>query len=124
MLRLVLLYAIPEVHRFPRGQDVVSSCRLGQGAKASAGQRDGTSGAKIGKAHLTGAFAEAAVLVLRDHPAAQQYLARLAKKHAQGQALTILAQKLARAVYARLKRHGAFEREQCFPRYTIREGSG
>src|SRR5262249_52057608 len=28
ILRLVLLYAIHDVHRFPRVQDVVSSCRL------------------------------------------------------------------------------------------------
>ena len=76
----------------------------------------GTSGAKIGQAHLTWAFAAAAVLCLRDHPAAQTYLARLEKKHEKGQALTILAQKLARAVYDRLKRPGAFERETFFPR--------
>jgi hypothetical protein len=54
----------------------------------------------------------AAVLFLRDHPAAQKYLARLEKKHDKGKALTILAQKLARAVYYMLKRQGAFDRDK------------
>jgi transposase len=39
ILALVLLYAIHAIHRFPRVQAVVSSCRLGKGAKASAGTR-------------------------------------------------------------------------------------
>ena len=52
MLSLVLLYDIHDVHRFPRGQDVVSSCRLVTWARASAGKRDGTSGTTIGQAHL------------------------------------------------------------------------
>jgi hypothetical protein len=51
---------------------------------------------------------------LRDHPAAQKYLARLEKKHGKGQARTILAQKLARAVYPMLKRPVAFDRELFF----------
>jgi hypothetical protein len=55
-------------------------------------------------------------LCLRDHAAAQKYLARLEKKHDKGQALTILAQKLARAVYDRLTRQVAFDREQCCQR--------
>ena len=50
------------------------------------------------------AFSEAAVLFLRDNPAGQKYLTRLEKKHGQGKALTVLAQKLARAVYDMLKR--------------------
>ena len=120
ILSLVLLYDIHDIHRFPRVQDLVSSCRLVTCAKASAGKRLGTSGTKIGKAHLTWAFSEAAVLFLRDHPAAQQYLTRLEKKHDKGQALTVLAQQLARAVYHMLKRQVAFERETFFQR----EGRG
>ena len=111
MLRLVLLYDIHDIARFPRVQDVLSYCRLVTCARESAGKRYGTSGTTIGNAHLTWAFAEAAVLFLRDHPAAQQYLARLEKKHGKGKALTLLAQKLARAVYDLLKRHVAFDRE-------------
>lgn len=44
ILSLVLLDAIHDLQRFPRGQDVVSSGRLGTCAQAAAGQRDGTAG--------------------------------------------------------------------------------
>ena len=109
ILSLVLLYEIHDIERFPRVQDFASSCRLVTCAKESAGKRSGTSGSKIGHAHLTWAFAEAAVLCLRDHPAAQTFLARLAHKQSKGKALTILAHKLARAVYYMLKRQTAFD---------------
>jgi transposase len=116
ILRRVLLDELHDVHRFPRVQDCVSSCRLVTCARESAGKRSGTSGTKIGKAHLKWAFSEAAVLFLRDHPAAQKYLARLEKKHDKGKALTILAQKLARAVYHMRTRQVACEREMFFQR--------
>jgi transposase len=114
ILSLVLLYEIHDINRFPRVQDFLSYCRLVKCSKESAGKRLGTSGAKIGNAHLKWAFSEAAVLFLRDHPAAQKYLARLEKKHDKGKALTILAQKLARAVYYMLKRKVAFDKETFF----------
>ena len=116
ILSLVLLYEIHDIHRFPRVQDFLSYCRLVKCSKESAGKRLGTSGAKIGNAHLKWAFSEAAVLFLRDQPAAQQYLARLEKKHDKGKALTILAQKLARAVYYMLTRQVAFDTETFFQR--------
>jgi hypothetical protein len=112
ILSLVLLYDMHDMDRFPTVQDVVSSCRLVTCAKASAGKRLGTSGKKIGNAHLTWAFSEAAALFLRNNPAGQKYLARLEKKHDKGQALPILAHKLARAVYDLLKRHTAFALDQ------------
>jgi transposase len=114
ILSLVLLYEIHDINRFPRVQDFISYCRLVKCHKESAGKRLGTSGAKIGNAHLKWAFSEAAVLFLRDHPAAQKYLARLERKHDKGKALTILAQKLARAVYYMLKRKVAFDKETFF----------
>jgi transposase len=116
ILSLVLLYEIHRIERFPTVQDFVSYCRLVKCAKKSNGKRLGTSGAKIGNAHLKWAFSEAAVLFLRDHPAAQKYLARLEKKHDKGKALTILAQKLARAVYYMLKRKVAFDNNTFFQR--------
>ena len=116
ILSLVLLYEIHDINRFPTVQDFVSSCRLVKCAKESAGKRLGTAGTKIGNAHLTWAFSEAAVLFLRDHPPAQKYLARLEKKHDKGKALTVLAHKLARAVYDMLKRQVAFDQEQFFQR--------
>jgi transposase len=109
ILRLVLLYDIHRIDRFPRVQDVASYCRLGKCRKESGGKRLGTSGAKIGNAHRKWAFSEAAVLFLRNNPQGQKLLARLEKKHDKGKALTILAHKLARAVYYMLKRKSAFE---------------
>jgi transposase len=60
-LSLVLLYEIHPIDRFPRVQEFASYGRLVKCAKESNGKRSGTSGAKIGKAHLTWAFSEAAV---------------------------------------------------------------
>jgi transposase len=108
ILSLVLLYEIHDIQRFPSVQDFVSYCRLVKCAKESAGKRYGTAGTKIGNAYLKWAFSEAAVLFLRDNPAGQKYLTRLEKKHGQGKALTLLAQKLGRAVYYMLKRQQAF----------------
>jgi hypothetical protein len=119
----VLRYDIHDLHRFPRVQDFVSYCRLVKGAKASAGKRVGTSGTKIGHADLQWAFSEAAALFLRHNPAGQTRLARLEKKQGQGKALTILAHRLARAVYDRLKRETAFALEQFLHRYRSRAGA-
>ena len=101
LLRLVLLYDMHDIARFPRGQDCASSCRLVTCAKESAGKRSGTSGSNMGNAPLTWACSEAAVFFLRDHPAAQTCLARFEKTRRKGKALTILAHTVARAVYDR-----------------------
>jgi transposase len=114
ILSLVLLYEIHNIARFPRVQDFVSYCRLVKCARESAGKRYGTSGAKIGNASLKWAFSEAAVLFLRNNPAGQKYLARLEKKHGKGKALTVLAHKLARAIYSMLKRETAFDLDKFF----------
>lgn len=98
ILSVVLRDEIHDLQRFPRVQACVSYCRLVTCAKESAGTYDGTSGAKLGNAYLTGAFSEATVLVLRTNPAGQKALACLEKKQAKGQALTGLAHQLARAV--------------------------
>jgi hypothetical protein len=92
---------------------LASSCRLVKCAKESNGKRSGTSGSKIGPAHLPWAFAEAAVLCLRDNPEGQTCLANLEKKHGKGKALSICAHKLARAVYDMLKRKVAFDKKRC-----------
>jgi transposase len=106
---LVLLYESHDSPRFPRVQDFVSDCRVVKWAKESAGKRYGTGGSKLGNASLKWAFSDAAVLLLRDNPSGQKYLARVENKHGQGKAVTILAHHLARAVSFMLKRHTAFE---------------
>jgi len=114
ILALVLLYEIHDIRRFPSVQDFVSYCRLVKCGKESDGKHYGYSGAKIGNAHLKWAFSEAAVLCLHGNPAAQLYAARLATKHGKGKALTILAHKLARAVYYMLRRGHAFDPNRFF----------
>ena len=109
ILSLVLLYEIHDIRRFPRVQDFASYARLVICSKESAGKRLGTSGKKIGNAHLKWAFSEAATLFLRQNPAGQKLLGRLEKKHDKGKALSILAHKLGRAVYHMLKRKVAFD---------------
>jgi hypothetical protein len=94
----------------------VSSCRLVTWPRASAGQRSGTSGAKLGHADRTWAFSAAAGRWLRAHPAGQQSRARVENKPGQGQALTGLAHQLARAVDDRRTRAVAFETPTCFHR--------
>ncbi len=91
ILRLILLYEIHDIHRFPSVQDFVSYCRLVTCAKESAGKRYGTAGATIGNTHLKWAFSEAAVWFLRNNPAAQKYLARLEHNHGKGKAFTLVA---------------------------------
>ena len=114
ILGLTILYEIHTINRFPTIQDFSSYCRLVKSAKESGGKKYGTSGAKIGNAHLKWAFSEAAVGFLRRSDRAMLYKARLEKKHGKGKALSILAHKLARASYYILKRKTVFDMETFF----------
>jgi hypothetical protein len=53
-----------------------------------------------------------AALFLRQNLAGQRYFARLQRKHGKGKTLSILAHKLARAVYHMLTRQQAFDLER------------
>ena len=114
ILSLVILYEIHDINRFPSVQDFASYCRLVKPAKESGGKRLGSGGAKIGNVHLKWAFSEAAVLFLRNNEAAKIYRARLVKRHGKAKSLTILAHKIARAVFFILKRRTVFEPETFF----------
>jgi transposase len=114
ILSLVILYEIHDISRFPTVQDFASYCRLVKPAKESAGKRLGSGGAKIGNVHLKWAFSEAAVLFLRKNESAKLYRARLIKRHGKAKSLTILAHKIARAVYYILKRKTVFEPQTFF----------
>jgi len=113
ILALVILYEIHDLTRFARPQELASYARLVKCASASAGKIHGTSGAKIGNVHLKWAFSEAAVGFLRKNPAGKAYYERLVRKHGKGKALTVLAHKLARAVYYIWKRDQVFDQEKC-----------
>jgi len=112
ILALVLLYEIQDIPRFPRVQDFISYCRLVKCAKESNNKRLGTSGKKIGNVHLRWAFAEAAALFLRHNQPGKAYFTQLEHNHGKATALTVLAQKLARAVYYLLTRHQAVARQR------------
>jgi len=109
ILALVLLYEIQDITRFPRVQDFGSDCRLVKGTKESNGNRLGTSGKKIGNVHLRWAFAEAAVLFIRQSQPGKEYFATLEHSHGKAKALTGLAHKVGRAVYDLLSREQAFD---------------
>ena len=96
-----------ESTRCPRGQEGLASGRLVTGTTAAAGQRDGTSGPTSGTAPRTGAFAAAAGLLLRAHPAGHQALPTLEKNHGAGPAWPRLGQPRGRPVSAMCQRHPA-----------------
>jgi transposase len=96
ILALTLLYELHDIERFSRVQDFLSYARLVKSQKASAGKVLGTSGNKIGNAHLKWAFSEAAALFLKGNEQGKRYLDRLTVKHGKGKALSILAHKMGR----------------------------
>jgi len=112
VLALTLLYEIHDIRRFPSVQDFASYSRLVKCEKTSNGKSLGTSGAKIGNAHLKWAFSEAAVLFVAKCPQGKTLLARLERKHPKSKALSILAHKLGRAVYFMLAHNQAFDLER------------
>jgi transposase len=109
---LTILYEIHDIARFDSVQEFVSYCRLVKCSRQSAGKNYGFSGKKIGNVHLKWAFSEAAVLFLRNNPEGQKLVGRLEHKHGKAKALSILAHKLARAVYFILRREKAFDLTQ------------
>jgi len=109
IIPLVILYEIQDVGRFPRVQEFLSYARLVKPTRESAGKIQGHAGGKIGNAHLKWAFWELATTFLRANAPAQQLHERLKKKHGKGKALSVLAAKLARAVYFMLSRGQVFD---------------
>jgi transposase len=116
ILALTILYEIHDVARFERVQNFLSYARLVKCDHSSAGKKLGTGGAKIGNVHLKWAFSEAAVFFLRNNPAGQKHLRKLAGKHGKAKALSILASKLGRAVYFILSKERVFEMERFLAR--------
>ena len=112
ILSLVLLYEIHDIKRFKRTQELASYSRLVKCARESAGKVSGSGGTKIGNVHLKWAFSEAAVGFLRNNPEGKKYYDRLLHKHGKGKALTVLAHKLARAVYYIWKKDTVFDQEK------------
>lgn len=113
-LGLTLLYEIGDIQRFPTVKDFLSYCRLVKGTVASAGRIKGLRGAKLGNPYLRWAFGEAAVIAKRDPkligPLAQRLEARMGGN--KFKANTVLAIRLARAVYFMLHNKTVFDPER------------
>lgn len=109
-----ILYEIGDIDRFPTVKHFLSYCRLVKGTVASAGKIKGLRGAKLGNPYLRWAFGEAAVIAKRDHallgPLAQRLEARFNGN--KFKANTVLAIKLARAVFFMLKHKTGFDPER------------
>ena len=92
----VVLSALHTLRRFPGEGQSLAYARLGRGAPASAGKKQGPAGNKIGNAPLKGAFSEAPWLRLRARARAKAGRARRAKKHGKKRARGALAARLGR----------------------------
>jgi len=112
ILAMTIIYEIHDIRRFEGVQQFASYSRLVKCQASSAGKVTGTSGNKIGNAHLKWAFSEAAVLFVGKCPDGKKLLARIQRKHGKGKALSILAHKLGRAIYFMLARQRAFDLEK------------
>jgi transposase len=113
-LALTLLYEIDDIERFETVQRFSSYCRLVKGTVASAGKIKGLRGAKLGNPYLRWAFGEAAVIAKRDHavigPLSQSLEARMGGN--KFKANTVVAIKLARAVFFMLKNKTVFDADR------------
>jgi transposase len=114
ILSLVLLYEIHTIDRFPSVGDLLSYARLVTPKQTSDGKVTGQSGAKIGNVHLKWAFSEAVLWMLRYSEQAKAFLKRKEKKYGKSRAMTMLARKIARAVYYMLKQKEPFNAVKFF----------
>jgi len=110
-LGLTVLHEIGDIERFPTVKDFLSYCRLVKGTVASAGKIKGLRGARLGNPYLRWAFGEAAVIAKRDHKVIKPLADRLEKQMGGNKfkANTVVAIKLARAVYFMLKNKTVFD---------------
>jgi transposase len=113
-LGLTILYEIGDIERFPTVKNFLSYCRLVRGTVASAGKIKGLRGSKLGNPYLRWAFGEAAVIAKRDHQVIGPLSQRLEAKMGGNKfkANTVVAIKLARAVYFMLKNKTVFDPER------------
>ena len=114
ILSLVLLYEIHTIDRFPSVGDFLSYARLVTPKQTSDGKVTGHGGAKVGNVHLKWAFSEAVLWMLRYSEDAKALVKRKEKKYGKSRAMTMLARKIARAVYQMLKRKEPFDAVKFF----------
>lgn len=112
ILSATILYEIHDISRFPSVQQFSSYARLVKPDHQSGGKSVGSGCKKIGNHHLRWAFSEAVVIFIRDNEKAKNYLKRMQRRFSKSKALTILAHKLARAVYYILLRQEAWNEQK------------
>ena len=113
-LAMTIHYEVPDFDRFDTVQQFASYSRLVAPRGESSGKLGSSRGRKQGNVHLKWAFSEAAVLMLRANPRAQQLHARLVKRFGKAKALSVLAHKLGRAVFHMQKRQLPFDAERFY----------
>jgi len=109
MLALIILYEVDDINRFPTVGEFCNYCRLAPSNAESAGKTVGKQGRKMGNQYLKWAFTQAVVLTKRSDSPLGTYCDRLTAKHGKLTANTIMAHRLARAVYFMLKRRQVFD---------------
>ena len=109
ILALTIIDEIGDIDRFSSVQKFASYARLVKCKAESAGKTYGTSGNKIGNAHLKWAFSEAIVLHLRGNKKAQDYLKKLQRRMSKAKALSAFAHKLGRCIFFMLKNEKIFD---------------
>jgi len=123
VLSLVMLYEIQDIDRFENVGQFMSYARLVACAKESAGKKQGTSGRKIGSAHLKWAFSEAAALMIRSMPEAKAFMQKMTRQRGKARAVALVAAKIGRVVYWMMKRKQPFDAKQ-FWRSSLPKGFG
>lgn len=116
IIALTILFEVDSIDRFPSVQDFASYARVVKCTHESAGKKYGTGGAKIGNPYLKYVFSEAAGLMALYNPRIKTYLQKIEPKHGKGKSKIILAHKIARAVYYRLKRSTVFDIDKFLPK--------
>lgn len=109
ILALTFLFEIEDINKFPRVQNFVSYCRVVKCIRESSGKTYAPKNAKIGNPTLRWAFSEAAVTFIRYCPEVKKLHQKRIQKFGKAKAYSIMAHKLARAVYFMLKRKRAFD---------------
>ena len=112
IIALDLLYEICNISRFPTVQKFASYCRLVKCVKESNGKKYGSSGKKIGNAHLRWAFGQAAQLFYMRNKRGKKLMNKLTAKYGKGKALSVLAHKLGRTVYYILTNRKGFDMDK------------
>ncbi|MCK5802200.1 MAG: IS110 family transposase, partial [Lentisphaeria bacterium] len=108
ILPWVVLYEVDKISRFPTVRDFCSYAMLTPPGSESAGKTVGVQGRKMGNHYLKWAFIQAVIIAKRAGPF-KKYADRMTAKHGKRRCNTILAHRLAIAVYFMLRNGTVFD---------------